>query len=79
VPVSFPVGWDDLEAVAPSDFTIHNALDRLGDADPWAAQMPSPQALPAELLEEGHAVPTGRVQAMHEGKRRARARRTDDD
>jgi len=75
VPVSFPVGWDDLEKVTPSDFTIHNALDQLGDSDPWAKQMPKLQPLPAELVEEGHAVPTGRVQAMHEGKRRARAKR----
>jgi bifunctional non-homologous end joining protein LigD len=75
VPVSFPVGWDDLDDVAPSDFTVHTALQRLGDDDPWAAQMPGPQRLSAELVEEGHAIPVARVQAMHEGKRRARARR----
>jgi bifunctional non-homologous end joining protein LigD len=39
--------------------------------------MPTPQPLPATLVEEGHAIPVARVQAMHEGKRRARARRTD--
>ncbi|CAN5734822.1 ATP-dependent DNA ligase [soil metagenome] len=75
VPVSFPVGWNDLESVAPGDFTIHNAIEQLGDRDPWADQMPSPQPLPAALLEEGHAIPFARVQAMHEGKRRARAKR----
>ena len=74
-PVSFPVGWDDLEAVTPADFTLHSALDRLGDGDPWAAQMPEPQHLGADLLEEGHAIPVARVVAMHEGKRRARAAR----
>jgi hypothetical protein len=37
--------------------------------------MPEPQALPADLIDEGHAIPIARVQAMHEGKRRARARR----
>jgi bifunctional non-homologous end joining protein LigD len=74
-PVSFPVGWDDLDAVTPSDFTIHTALDRLGDADPWAAHMPPPQAVPAAVIEEGHTIPIPRVQAMHEGKRRARAAR----
>jgi hypothetical protein len=37
--------------------------------------MPAPQALPAELVAEGGEIPVGRVQAMHEGKRRARARR----
>ena len=48
----------------------------LGDGDPWAAQMPRPQRLSADLIEEGHAIPVARVQAMHEGKRRARARRS---
>ena len=37
-------------------------------------QMPDRQALPPELVEEGKAIPPGRVQAMHEGKRRKRAR-----
>ena len=72
-PVSFPVAWDDLDSVAPADFTIHTAPGLLGDADPWTEHMPAPQALPADLLEEGHAIPVARVQAMHEGKRRKRA------
>jgi DNA ligase D len=75
VPVSFPVAWDDLEDVASADFTIHTALRRLGDADPWAAHMPDAQRLPESLIEEGRAIPVARMQAMHEGKRRARARR----
>jgi DNA ligase D len=75
VPVSFPVAWDDLDAVVPADFTIHTALDALGGRDLWAELMPRPQRLSAELVEEGAAVPVGRIQAMHEGKRRARARR----
>ena len=75
VPVSFPVGWDDLDGVQPTDFTVHTALDRLGDTDPWTAQQPEPQRLPPELVEAGRAVPIARVQAMHEGKRRARSRR----
>jgi DNA ligase D len=74
-PVSFPVGWDDLDDIAPVDFTVHTALRHLGDSDPWAARMPSPQRLSADLIEEGRAIPVARVQAMHEGKRRARARR----
>ena len=74
-PVSFPVAWDDLDAVSPGDFTLHTALDLLGDGDPWAEHMPEPRALPAVLIDEGRAVPTARVEAMHEGKRRARARR----
>jgi DNA primase len=75
VPVSFPVDWDDLDNIAPTDFTVHNALDQLGRRDPWKKQMPKPQKLPADLVEEGHAIPVARVQAMHEGKRRARAKR----
>ena len=75
VPVSYPVGWDQLDAIAPADFNVHTALGHLGETNPWLEQMPAPQTLSAELIEEGHAVPLGRVQAMHEGKRRARARR----
>jgi bifunctional non-homologous end joining protein LigD len=77
VPVSFPVAWDDLDRIAPSDFTVHTALGLLGGADPWADAMPAPQRLDADLIEEGNAIPVARVQAMHEGKRRARARRAD--
>ncbi len=73
-PVSFPVAWDDLDRVSPADFTVRTAAAALGAADPWADRMPSPQALPADLVEEGHTIPVARVQAMHEGKRRARAR-----
>lgn len=75
LPVSFPVAWDDLDRVKPSDFTIHTAVGLLGDTDPWAERLPAPQRLPADLVEEGHTIPIARVQAMHEGKRRARARR----
>ena len=75
VPVSFPVKWDDLDDIAPADFTIHTAIGHLGDNDPWAAEMPARQVLSAELIEEGHAISLGRVEAMHEGKRRARAER----
>ena len=74
VPVSFPVAWSDLDNISPRDFTIHTALRHLGDSDPWATHMPAPQALSAELIAEGHTIPVARVQAMHEGKRRARAR-----
>jgi hypothetical protein len=37
--------------------------------------MPKAQHLSDALLEEGRAIPIARVQAMHEGKRRARARK----
>lgn len=75
VPVSFPIAWDDLDRVVPADFTIHNAAALLDGADPWMQHMPAPQQLDADLLAEGHTIPVARVQAMHEGKRRARARR----
>jgi len=75
--VSFPVAWDDLGAVAPADFTLHTAPGLLGAGDPWAAAMPAPQPLPAGLVEEGHTIPVARVAAMHEGKRRARAKRAE--
>jgi DNA ligase D len=77
VPVSFPVDWDDLDDIAPADFNVHTALRQLGNGNPWAAQMAGPQELSADLIEEGRAIPVARVQAMHEGKRRARARRVD--
>lgn len=76
-PVSFPVAWDDLDRVLPAEFTVRSAPGLLGDADPWRARLPAPQRLPAGLVEEGHAIPVARVQAMHEGRRRARARRAD--
>src|SRR5215472_17416669 len=65
VPVSFPVPWAELDRVMPAD------------AAPWAGEMPAPQPLGADLIEEGRAIPVARVQAMHEGKRRARARRAE--
>ena len=75
VPVSFPVRWDDLDGVAPGDFTVHTVPALLAGHAAWAGELPEPQALPAGLVEEGRAIPIARVQAMHEGKRRARARR----
>jgi DNA ligase D len=78
LPVSFPLPWNDLGTVAPSDFTVHTAAKLIAEGDPWAALMPAAQRLDADLIEEGRALPTPRVQAMHEGKRRARARRDDE-
>jgi bifunctional non-homologous end joining protein LigD len=68
-PVSFPVYWDELDDVAPSDFTIHNVA---GMPDAWHTTA-DPQTVPADLIDEGHTIPVARVRAMHEGKRRARA------
>jgi len=78
VPVSFPVAWDDLDSVSPADFTLRTAPELIAGRDPWAERMPEPQSLPADLVAEGHEIPIARVQAMHEGKRRARAQRESD-
>jgi bifunctional non-homologous end joining protein LigD len=75
VPVSFPVAWSDLDRIAPTDFTVHTATGLLAGRNPWAEVMPPRQRLSAELIEEGRQIPVARVQAMHEGKRRARERR----
>jgi DNA ligase D-like protein (predicted polymerase) len=77
VPVSFPVPWEDLDRVAPADFTVHTAARLVADRDPWADLLPAPQRLGRDLIDEGRAIPIARVQAMHEGKRRARARRSE--
>jgi DNA ligase D len=76
VPVSFPVRWEDLDGVLLGDFTVHTVPGLVAGRDAWAGQLPAPQALSPDLVEEGRAIPVARVQAMHEGKRRARARRT---
>jgi DNA ligase D-like protein (predicted polymerase) len=74
VPVSFPVRWSDLDSVAPGDFTVRSVPGLLDEHAAWAGELPAPQLLPAGLVEEGRAIPVARVQAMHEGKRRKRAR-----
>jgi bifunctional non-homologous end joining protein LigD len=71
VPVSFPVRWEDLDGVAPGDFTVHTVPALVPGHAAWAGELPAPQVLPANLVEEGRAIPIARVQAMHEGKRRA--------
>ncbi|WP_448624835.1 DNA polymerase domain-containing protein [Geodermatophilus sp. URMC 64] len=77
LPVSTPVAWDALADARPGDVTVTTAAGRLGDADPWAAALPEPQELPADLVAEGHTIPVARVAAMHEGKRRKRAAQAD--
>jgi bifunctional non-homologous end joining protein LigD len=75
LPVSAPVAWDGLADVRPGDVTVATARERLGDGDPWAAGLPQPQQLPADVIAEGHTIPIARVAAMHEGRRRKRAER----
>jgi DNA primase len=71
-PVSFPVAWAELDGVVPADFTVRTAAVLMAEGDPWADRMPGPQRLSSALIEEGRAIPVARVQAMHEGRRRAR-------
>ena len=71
VPVSFPVGWDELDSVMPAELNVHTAPGLLGAGDPWAGALPVPQPISADLIEEGHAVPTGPVcRPCTQGKRR---------
>ncbi|HEY4007739.1 MAG TPA: ATP-dependent DNA ligase [Pseudonocardia sp.] len=79
VPVSFPLRWEDLAQVTPSDFTVRTAAASLRAGSRWRDLLPPAQALSTELVAEGHAIPIPRVQAMHEGKRRARERRLADE
>ncbi|MEZ5140271.1 MAG: hypothetical protein R2702_00525 [Acidimicrobiales bacterium] len=72
-PVSFPLPWEALDDVHPSDFTLATLGERAGDAGPWLGDIDANDALPDDLLGEGHEIPPPRVAAMHEGKRRKRA------
>jgi DNA ligase D-like protein (predicted polymerase) len=74
-PVSFPLDWDELDSITPADFTVHTAIDALNGRPTWSESMPPAQRLPTDLIEQGRTIPVARVAAMHEGKRRARARR----
>ncbi len=64
--------------MAPADFTLRTVSRLIGDGDPWADHMPEPQRLGSDLVEEGRAIPVARVRAMHEGRRRMRARGGED-
>ncbi len=75
LPVSVPVPWEELELVAPGAATAATAAGLLQGREPWHELLPAPRPVPADLLEEGRAVPVARVRAMHEGKRRAAQRR----
>ncbi|MGY2004567.1 DNA polymerase domain-containing protein [Blastococcus sp. SYSU DS1024] len=73
LPVSAPVDWEHLASVRPGEATVASGV--AATLPDWAALLPDPQRLPADLVAEGHTIPVARVQAMHEGKRRARIRR----
>ena len=75
--VSFPLDWDELDDVTPADFTVRTVPTLLATLPGWAERLPAPQVLPPDLVAEGHTIPVARVLAMHEGKRRKRAREAD--
>jgi DNA ligase D-like protein (predicted polymerase) len=77
LPVSAPVSWESLDDVQPDDVTVTTSREMLGADDVWAASLPEPQELHADLVAEGHTIPIARVQAMHEGRRRARTKRAE--
>jgi len=74
-PVSVPVAWDALDDVVPGRPALREAARWLGDGDPWRDALPAPQQVPEDLVAEGRTIQPPRAAAMHEGKRRARARR----
>ena len=78
LPVSFPVSWEQVDQVTPTDFTVRTVPDLLADHTSWGERLPVPQTLPDDLIAEGREIPIARVQAMHEGKRRAARARRDD-
>lgn len=55
-PVSFPLNWDELDQIAPTDFTIHTALRLASERSPWTDLLPRPQRLPAGLVGAGRAI-----------------------
>jgi DNA ligase D-like protein (predicted polymerase) len=77
VPVSFPLPWEQVGTATPGEFTVHSVPGLIGEWPTWDELLPKPQKLPADLVDEGHEIPVPRVAAMHEGKRRAKARRSD--
>ena len=62
-------------AVDPHEFTVLTAVEHCGAAGPGRRCCRSRSGSTPGLVEEGRGIPIARVQAMHEGKRRARARR----
>lgn len=46
-PVSFPVAWEDLDRVVPTEFTVHTAVRLLGEGDPWVDRVPGAAAAAA--------------------------------
>ncbi len=51
--VSFPVAWEELDRVRPSDFTLRTVPELLRDGrDPWRDLLPAPQGIPRDLVAD---------------------------
>ena len=78
VPVSFPVGWDDLDDDRPARLHgAHRARPPRRPRPVGRADARRRRRSRSELVDEGGEIPVGRVAAMHEGKRRKRAAERD--
>jgi hypothetical protein len=65
------VAWDDLDRVAPADFTVHADVRLLDADDPSADHGRRSRCAPIRSRSAARS-PVARVQAMPEGNRRAR-------
>jgi DNA primase len=70
-PVSFPIGWDELDTADPARWTVRSVPSTLGPTDAWAAALAEARPLPPVLVTEGDAIPAPRAAALREGRRRA--------
>jgi len=52
-----PVRWDDLDPSCRVIFTVHSVMGLLDRHTAWAGELPAPQVLPPELVEEGRSIP----------------------
>jgi DNA ligase D len=51
--VSFPVPWEELDRVRPSDFTLRTVPALIENGrDPWRDLLPAPQAIPRDLIPD---------------------------
>lgn len=64
LPVSFPLRWEQLDRVHPTDFTIHTVVDRLTEAGPWLDAVTANETIPEDLLAQGRALVTGPINGM---------------
>lgn len=49
-PVSMPISWDELDTVAPDGVNLRNAIERIGQEDPWKDFFKIKQGIKGEKL-----------------------------